>query len=120
MEVRVGSKVRVGAVLVLVLALGAGASALAAVGGDATIKVKTLENGKSRYFGKVRSDDPRCEPHRKVKVTAGDSILVRTRTDDHGKFDAVGKSATPDRKLHVKVAPKGELCLKLLGTGRAP
>jgi hypothetical protein len=55
-----------------------------------------------------------------VKVTAGDSILVRTRTDDDGKFDAVGKSATPDRKLHVKVAPKGELCLKLLGTGRAP
>lgn len=110
---------RAAALTAVVALVGAGA-AFARAEDEVTLKVKPLNNGKTQYKGKVKSENPDCVEGRKVKVSSPDQILMRTKTDDDGKFDETAKTAKKGTKLTLKVAPKGDECAKLVGTGRAP
>jgi hypothetical protein len=82
------------------------------------VEIKTLENGKSKYKGRITSDVPECVSGRTVRVSSKDARLVKTRTDGKGRFNAVGKSPEKGDKLTVKVPPKGD-CPKLIGESSA-
>jgi hypothetical protein len=82
------------------------------------VNIKSLDNGKAEYKGKIRSDIPECVENRIVKVYDKDSRLVKTETDSDGKFLAVGKQLRSGRKLTVKVPAEGD-CPKMIGTGTA-
>ena len=101
--------------LVLLLALVLAAPAQA---DSVQVNIRTLDNGKAHYKGKIRSDIPACVDGRIVKVYDKDSRLVKTETDSAGKFLAVGKQPRSGRKLRVKVPAEGD-CPKMIGTGTA-
>jgi outer membrane murein-binding lipoprotein Lpp len=82
------------------------------------VEIKTLANGKSKYTGEIKSAVPECVSGRTVRVSSKNSRLVKTKTDNKGKFSAVGKSPEKGDKLTVKVPPKGE-CPKLIGESTA-
>lgn len=107
------------ALTVAIAMIGAGA-AFARAEDEVKLKIKPLENGKTQYKGKVVSDDQDCVERRKVKVSSSDQILMRTKTDGDGKYNETAKTAKTGTKLTLKVAPKGDDCPKLIGTGRAP
>jgi hypothetical protein len=82
------------------------------------VEIKTLANGKSKYRGEIKSDTPECVSKRTVKVSSKHARLVKTKTDNDGKFSAIGKSPEKGDKLTVKVPPKGD-CPKLIGESTA-
>ena len=92
-----------------------------AAGGSADqirVNIRSLDNGKSKYRGKITSASEQCVEHRTVKVISRGSRLVKTRTDSAGKFLAVGKTPIKGSKVTVIVPAKGT-CAKLVGTARA-
>ena len=82
------------------------------------VEIKTLANGKSKYSGEITSAVPECVSKRIVRVSSKQSRLVKTKTDNDGKFSAVGKTPEKGDKLTVKVPPKGD-CPKLIGESTA-
>ena len=82
------------------------------------VNIKTLDNGKSKYKGRITSDIPECVDGRTVRVSSKHARLVKTKTNGKGKFSAVGKSPEKGDKLTVKVPPKGD-CPKLIGQSTA-
>jgi hypothetical protein len=114
------SRARVAAAVAALAVVGASASAPAASVDTIKISVQPLQNGKTEYSGRIKSATKDCVQNRRIKVTARGQILVKARSDDHGKFDKVGKTAASGTALSLKVKPKGDACPKLTGGGTAP
>jgi hypothetical protein len=92
-------------------AIGAGADRI-------EVEIKTLQNGKARYWGDIDSDASGCESGRTVKIYAKKARVVKTKTDSDGEFSEIGRAAEKGDKLTVKVPGEGD-CHKLAGTGEA-
>ena len=105
----------------LVTILGALFAAGPAAGASADqvrVNIRSLDNGKSQYRGKVTSATQACVEHRTVKVISRGSRLVKTKTDSAGKFLAIGKTPVKGAKVTLIVPAEGT-CPKLVGTARA-
>jgi hypothetical protein len=99
-------------------ALAAGGSASARAGTNVDLTIKTVSETKSQYKGKIKSDDPNCVADRLIKVKSRQTRLVKTRSDEDGKFDEIGKRPESGDPLKLKVVAKDD-CDALIETGTA-
>jgi hypothetical protein len=102
----------------ILAALFAAGPAAGASTDQVRVKIRSLDNSKSQYRGKVTSATQDCVEHRTVKVVSRGSRLVKTETDSAGKFLAIGKTPAKGSKVTLIVRAEGA-CPKLVGTARA-
>ena len=100
------------------VALTAGGSAFGRAGTNIDLTIKTVSETKSQYKGKIKSDDPNCVSDRLIKVKSRQTRLVKTRSDDNGRFDEIGKRPESGDPLKLKVVAKDD-CDALIETGTA-
>ena len=88
------------------LAVAGLAAAGAAYGGKGTqidLTIKPISETKAQYKGRITSESPECIADRLIKVKSRQSRLVKTRTDEKGKFDEDGKRPKSGAPLKLKV-----------------
>jgi hypothetical protein len=105
------------AVAALTIAIGAGSAFGAGTNVDLTIK--SVSATKAEYKGRIESDNPDCVEGRLIKVSSRGTRLVKTRSDDAGRFSEVGKRPESGAPLKLKVVAKGDECEQLIETTHA-
>ena len=98
--------------------LTAGGSAFGRAGTNIDLTIKTISETRAQYKGKIRSDNPDCLSGRLIKVKSRQTRLVKTRSDDEGRFDEIGRRPESGDPLKLKVVAKGD-CDALIETGTA-
>ena len=99
------------------VALTAAGSAFGA-GTKIDLTIKTVSETKSQYKGRITSENPDCVANRLIRVKSRHMRLVKTHSDEDGKFDEVGKRPESGDPLKLKVPAKGD-CDALLETATA-
>jgi hypothetical protein len=110
---------RASLVLAVLATAGLGTAGVA-FGEDTKIDltIKTVSETKSQYKGELKSDIPACVADRLIKVKSRDNRLVKTRSDDDGKFNENGKRPKSGAPLKLKVVETDE-CREIIKTGTA-
>ena len=105
------------AVLALAVLATAALTAAGAASGRASttidLNIKPVSETKARYKGRIESDLPNCIADRLIKVKSNSTRLVKTRSDEAGKFEENGKSPESGDPLKLKV-PATDECAVLI------
>jgi hypothetical protein len=102
------------------LALTAALPALARPAQNLNAKVKALATGLSEFSGRVTSSDPDCVKGRKITITAPKQYLGKAKTDTEGRFFLTRKSVAAGTEITFELKARGEACVPLLATLKAP
>ena len=91
---------------VAVLAIAAVAEARPGSTNVRNFKAEQLSPGTVLYSGKVASNKARCAKNRKYEIIHNGVVIASGKTDDDGKFTAIGPEPPDGDKVKVKIKSK--------------
>jgi hypothetical protein len=83
-------------------------------------KVKALATGLSEFSGRVTATNSDCIKGRQVKISTRQQLLGKTKTDKDGRFFLQRKSVKSGTEVTFDLKERGEACIPLTATLKAP